>query len=391
MSDQLTRRQFVGRLSVGATGLCAAAGRAATSTAGAASGGKGPGVRTKHRYERRVGEVEQRLITAMEGMEVIDAHTHLAPEKRRLASEVDVIRAFGSQMDKSLASAGMSPGDFSRIRNAELPLDERWKLLEPYMHIVRHVSMARPMFIAMKEFYGYDDINAKTYAAITEKMQEANKPGFYKQVMQDKCRIRWHLTMNDVGLNIYDPNPMRSVADLNYLAAIRTWKDVETRAGFTGDKVNSLDDYIHVVRKIMKGWKDSCQVVGIKRLFTPVSGQPDPGQAKSLFRKMRSTPIPGGANPLYDFVAHRMFDISAELDLVVAVHTGVYGDFVGDLNPVKDDSDGRRTSADAFRPVSPRYAVHPRDQLHRLQLPERLAESLLGPRCLFGTDAENDG
>ena len=338
VSDRLTRREFVGGASGAAVGLAAAAHTRAAATASANV--IAPHDRT---YKQRLGEIEGRLVTAMESMDVIDAHTHIAPEKSRIDSKVDVVKAFASQMDKALIAAGMSPDDYSKLTGVytnlfevDLSLDERWKLLEPYLPLVRHVSMARPMYIAMKEFYDCDDITSKTYGLISERMQEANKAGIYKRVLQDKCRIRWSITMNAVGPDLYSPNPIVSVAGLDYLAGVRTREDVEQRAAAVGEKVNSLGDYITVVRKHMTIWRNDCHVVGIKKLFTPVSGKPDADEATSLFGKLDSNPLPWGATPLSDFITHRMLDMSAELGLVVAVHTGCYGDFMGELDPTSN-------------------------------------------------------
>jgi predicted TIM-barrel fold metal-dependent hydrolase len=265
------------------------------------------------------------LFEAFQDFEIIDAHEHLPPEHVRVEQKVDVFTLFCHYTRSDLVSAGMAPRDYDRLHDTDLPLDYRWRLLEPFLPHIRHGSYARPAFIAAREFYGCDDISVKNYALISERMQEANKPGIYKRILREKCRIRSALTQ--ANRTDYDLDLLIPIMPLDTYAAVRTWQQIQDAGREMGETVNSLDDYLAVVRQGLVRWKNQ-GVVGIKMASRPY-GQPERSEALSCFEKLRAGTEKelGEMNPLRDFVTDQMLNMSAELDLVVAVHAGVWGDF----------------------------------------------------------------
>ena len=271
----------------------------------------------------RPSELEKNLCKAMEEMEIIDAHEHLGPEKGRVDSQVDVFTLFSHYTRGDLSVAGMSEATYQSLFNRDISLERRWEIFAPYWREIRWGSYARAALLAARRFYGFDDIDDQTYQPLSAAMQAANKPGLYERVLRDACKIRTALTQcgsTDLGTPLLTP-----VMPMVY--PMETWRDLSHPHFAPQATVRSLDDYLDAVR----GYVVRVQAegaVGLKMMSNPYTS-PDRQEAASLFEKLRdgresNLPVP---NPLRDYVVDQTISFAAERNLVVAVHTGYWGDF----------------------------------------------------------------
>jgi len=265
---------------------------------------------------------EERLIEAMEQMEIVDAHEHLPPELSRTSAKVDALTLFAHYTRTDLITAGMKPNEYDRMFDPSVALAERWKLFKPHLENIRYGSYARPAFIAAKEFYGYDDINDDTYEAISGRMAAANTPGIYDRVIREKCNIKVCLTQ--AGRTDFDRDYLIPLMPLDTYGSVSSAEEVAKKADDLQMKVSNLNDYLELAKKGVAKWKSE-GAVGLKMSTRP-STSPDQKAAEEQFSKLLS-----GENAdmgtIRNFLMHKMLDIAAELDIVVAVHTGMWGDF----------------------------------------------------------------
>jgi predicted TIM-barrel fold metal-dependent hydrolase len=270
--------------------------------------------------------VEQKLVSALEKIEIIDAHEHLSPEDVRTGASVDVLTLFSHYTCGDLRVAGMSEADYQATQNPDLPLDYRWRLFAPYWQHIRWGSYARAALIAAQHFYGADDINDKTYLRISEKMAKANTPGIYQRVLKDACRIRTALAQcqrTDLGTPLLTPvMPL-----LPNAWGAETWGSlVELYAG-SPPAVRTLDDLLDSGRNYIKRVKSE-GAVGLKMMSNPYQS-PSRQAAQDCFEDLRKGALGSlpPVNPLRDYVVDEMIRFAGRQDLVVAVHTGYWGDF----------------------------------------------------------------
>jgi len=273
----------------------------------------------------KLSPVEESLFRAFEEFEIVDAHEHIPPEEVRLKHSVDVFTLFSHYTREDLFAAGMPKEDWERIHDPTIPLEKRWEMFAPYLKHIRYGTYARPAFMAAEEFYGFDDINGGNYKAISERMAAANTKGIYHRILREKCRIRLALTQanrTDYHLDLLVP-----LMPLDNYAAVRSKKSIEESATNLGEKVRTIDDYLNLIREGLEAWK-SDGVVGIKMASKPY-GEPNRRQARVLFEKLMSNEGKElrQMNFLYSFLMEKMLDMAADLGLVVAVHTGMWGDF----------------------------------------------------------------
>jgi len=267
--------------------------------------------------------LEKNLIAAMEEWEIIDCHEHLGPEQARVDAQVDVFTLFAHYTAGDLRVAGMSQSDYELLFNRKVPIDYRWRVFEPYWEHIRWGSYARAALIAARKFCDADDINARTYADITAAMQRANRPGLYQRVLGDACRIRTALTQcgrTDLGTPLLTP-----VMPMIY--EVETWDSIAHTPYDPDACVRSLDDLLDAMRAyVLRVKKEGA--VGLKMSSNPY-GTPDREAALAAFAQLRDgkqkrLPTP---NPLRDYLVEQAIAFAAAQDMVIAVHTGYWGDF----------------------------------------------------------------
>lgn len=269
----------------------------------------------------------EQLMERMEEMEIIDAHEHLPPESERLKLKVDVCSLFSHYTRNDLISAGMKPSEYERMLNPEISLDERFSILERFLPFIRFGSYARPVFIALRDIYGYSDINRQNYREISEKMAEMNKPGIYHKILVEKCRAKFALTQ--AGRTDYAEPFLIPILPLDYVALVNSREEVEKRGANLNMTIESLDDYIAWMKRRLETWKQNERVIGLKTSALPRKEPPPTRErAEEAFKAiMNGSASEADKNDLRLFLTEEAFRLCVELDLVVAVHSGVWGDF----------------------------------------------------------------
>lgn len=93
--------------------------------------------------------------------------------------------------------------------------------------------------------------------------------------------------------------------------------------------VKTLDDYIAWVKRRLETWKQNERVIGLKTSALPRKEPPPTRQrAEEAFKAiMNGNATDADRTDLNLFLTEETFRVCAELDLVVAVHSGVWGDF----------------------------------------------------------------
>ncbi len=273
---------------------------------------------------RKIDQVRTSLIREMEQFEIIDCHEHLGPERQRVDNKVDFVNLF-FQGYNDLPIAGMLPEHVNQLLDDSYPLEYRWRLFRPYLDLIRYGSYARAAFIALRELYGFDDINDDNYLAISEAMQAANKPGIYNWILREKCNIRCALTQCES--TEVDGDLLIPLMYVMPYCGVRTWEEIVQRARELQLPVNNLDDYEAVMEAAVVRWKNE-GVVGLKMQSFPYP-ETSREMAWSAFESLRTgrqQQLPE-LSVLYSYLIEKVAEIAARHDLVVAVHTGVWGDF----------------------------------------------------------------
>jgi len=270
-------------------------------------------------------KLQQALFEAMEKMQIVDAHEHLPDERVRLERPADVFTLFCHYSRLDLFQAGMSEQDFRSLLDPGTPLEVRWKKFAPFWERIRWTCFSRPALIAAERFYGFSDINEKTYQGISAAIQQANTPGIYERVLRKACNIRTCLTnayTTDVKSELLIP-----VLWPPLMYDVRTWEDLCHPVFDRQADISSLDDYLEASRRYLLKVKAE-GAVAFKMLSFP-HGMPDRQKAQECFARLKSGAVKAleslggsGTNPLRDYLVDEFIKFAGLNDMVIAVHTG---------------------------------------------------------------------
>ncbi len=272
----------------------------------------------------KLNDLERNLVRAIEAMDIIDAHEHLGPEAVRVAEPVDVFTLFSQYTRGDLEVAGMSAQEYESLFDRSIPLDTRWRTFAPYWERIQHGCYARAALLAAERFYDAPFIDDTNYAEISAAMQAANTPGIYERVLRKACRIRTALTQcgrTDLG----DTDLLTPVMPLAY--SMETGAEISSSPFAPGTSPRTLDEYLNAAKAYVLRVKAE-GTVGLKLFSNPFTSA-SREEAAAIFNRLLSgelerLPQP---NPLRDYVVDELIRLAGEENLVVAVHTGYWGDF----------------------------------------------------------------
>lgn len=131
----------------------------------------------------------------------VDTHEHLLEERTRLAGSGthrllpcdDAALLLHHYAGDDLASAGMTEAERERFFAPDLGPEEKWAILAPLWPRVRHTGYVQAVRRAIRTLYGVDELNAATFADVTERMRARVRPGLYRDTLAragiESCQV----------------------------------------------------------------------------------------------------------------------------------------------------------------------------------------------------------
>ena len=267
------------------------------------------------------------LADEMAEMRVVDAHEHLPRESTRLAEPADALTFYRQYTRLVMFSAGLDEDTFMRMHDPDLPWGQRLDIFEPWRELIRHSGPARAARIALRRFYGEDEVTRRNYEAITAGMAELYRPGLYDRVLRQVCNIGAVLQNSDDPA--YGDPLLRPVAMTGIGGEWHSFPDLAGQIVRGEHGFDSLDHYLEELHARLRRLKE-CGVVAFKHT-AHLYCDPDRQRAEQVLAALRGgdehwtrTSVP---NPLWNWFTDQLLAVAGELDLPVCVHTGVWGDF----------------------------------------------------------------
>jgi predicted TIM-barrel fold metal-dependent hydrolase len=279
-----------------------------------------------------IDDLRQSLIEEMSEMDVVDTHEHLPNEAERLKQQVDFSTLFSHYCRSDLVAAGMADADYDRFVGPGSSPSEKWEFLAPYYELIISGSYSRAAHLSMQRFYGMSRLaGAADAEALSERIQEANKPGLYRRVLKDTCRIATALNFAGMDADREFFTPVLFVTPFAEVASLDALRAIEAETGTSG---TTLPRYLNgLARYLSEQQKNGLK--GIKFLFAYMRDlQFDPvdaGTAERVFNRIAGEscgmrPSVLGyeeTRPLQDYLVHRLTEVAGDLDLTVVFHTGI--------------------------------------------------------------------
>src|SRR6266851_392547 len=168
----------------------------------------------------------EKLAEAFDQLTIIDAHSHLMPEREQVGFHKDALTVFGQYVRFPLFASGLTQRDWSRIQDPEIPLLERWALLKSRLPAVRHTSFAKVARTVLQHFWGAEELSDDNVEEISARIAEDNRPGLYRRVLQEHSRI-FRVFDQDSGHNGHDsPDDLAPFDDQELLLPVVALIDV---------------------------------------------------------------------------------------------------------------------------------------------------------------------
>jgi glucuronate isomerase len=147
----------------------------------------------------------------------------------------------------------MPPDVRDKALKPGLPLAERWQLFEPYWKSIRLTGYSQCIIESLRDIFGFSELTGETVGPISEAIRQNSKPGFYKEILKDKCNIAISL-MNmddliDVDRTLFVPLPR-----LNRFSMIHSRGQIDAIEKDYNVNIGSLEEHVRVIRKVCEKW-----------------------------------------------------------------------------------------------------------------------------------------
>ncbi len=267
----------------------------------------------------------------LERTPTIDTHEHLPEEAARLEVTPDFSFFFCFYCQSDLRSAGMPETDAARFFAPGTPLDEKWKLFEPYYRRIEGGSYCRSAHIAMDRFYGYARLHDFADAeGFTAALRAANTPGLYARVLRDACNIRLALNFGGVGA---PTEFFRYVPHVNQYT-LPTKPLIRQMEEKHGGSCGSLNGYVDALwHEMQEAIETGCAGFKFSLAYErDLSYAPRTHhEAEQVFLRVMEESYGwrlmqlgyDEMRPLQDYLVHRMIEMAIEFDVPVIFHTGL--------------------------------------------------------------------
>lgn len=277
--------------------------------------------------------VHSRIAAGVNAIRLVDTHEHISAEADRLKGEPSLFSLL-HYVSSDMWADGMDRSLSERtLENAAVPLAKRWDLIAPYWTNVRTTAYGRSLLRAVRDLYGISDISPSTYEEISKKIKDANRPGWYEQVLKKRAGI--DISICDVGPAgaALDPALFRAVLRLDqFLVVPQGLKIVEKEQG---GAINSLGDWEEALDKAFAQARERKFVaiksgVAYQRSLDFAAVQR--AEAEEIFnqareRKEKPAPADWSQNKaLQDYMFGRIADACAKYGLPLQIHTGFFYD-----------------------------------------------------------------
>ena len=303
-------------------------------------------------------DVYSEILGYINTLEIIDTHEHLPCREEDRDMEADVLKEYLSHyFNRDLISAGLSRPDYNRIIEEDMSVGDRWKLVEPYWEACRYTGYGRALDITARDIYGVDRIDSSTIEELDDRFEKSKKPGHFRKILKDKCRIKTGLLNVETLSREYNPRDERSIhCDMDFFSPVyrlkdiiypNMWSHIKKVENQSGVKITSFSGWLEAT-EVLIGKAYDMGAVALKNHLAYVRTlkyeRVTRSAAEEDFNRIFTTshipdwhevPAPAG-KAFQDYMFHFILDIANKKNLIVQVHTGIQegsGNILSNSNP----------------------------------------------------------
>jgi hypothetical protein len=197
----------------------------------------------------------EKILEYVKELELIDTHEHLPRSEKVWLGKYreqpgDVFTEYlAHYFSCDLVSAGLPQTELQKATTSDLPVMEKWELLEPYWDVARHTGYGRALDQAVRGIYGINGICRDTIEAVNQAFLASLKPGHFQRVLKDLARIKLSLLDALDGSLDCDKKFFRSVFRMDIFIIPKSLEEIQYVENLTGIRITSFAAWCECCRK----------------------------------------------------------------------------------------------------------------------------------------------
>ena len=296
-------------------------------------------------------EIQTDLLEAIDEIPLVNTHEHIIPEEERTSSRVDFFTLAGHYVINDVISAGLSGDNLAVVRNPDAPADQRWRAFEPYWQSARMTGYGQALRIAIQDIYGIDQISGATLPEINRRIEAANQPGLYEEILVRRSNIAYSVLDDYWNAAPVRPDPRFFVCARKFdrFVAPQSVSDIRTLEELTDVSITGLAG---LKRAMETSFQQSLDIgmVAVKSTlaynreihYAEVAERDAESSLQSLLGASRTPPaafrshVERPFRPLEDHMFHHLIGLAAAHGVPVQIHTGLHagnGNFIENSKP----------------------------------------------------------
>jgi hypothetical protein len=265
-------------------------------------------------------DLSRRMIDAVEPMPIVDVYERLVPESRRVNQRVDLLAWLVASAGTELQSLGLRSDEIQLLRDVDGSPDKRWDLLGRYWPFLRTTNAGRMVLRVVWEFFGVENVDAKSWKDISAQMWRNTEPGFYGSMLRERANVPYVLvdgpTEPDMKPTCVLVKGFDRLMRLNCLPEIEAWaQSLGRKEVLTQDLLDTLIEQA-VERSVQEG------AVAFKLGLLPEVELPSDEEVAWAFGRVSRCENPSApVDPaLQTYIGHCLFQAFEKARLPVQVH-----------------------------------------------------------------------
>ncbi len=139
----------------------------------------------------------EEISDAINSIPIFDTHEHLIAEEDRWKHSLDFSLFFMMYAGTDLMTSGMTQEEFESFQDPGTDIEKKWGYFSKHWSNIRNTSYSKVILEAVKDLYGYEDINEKNYMDLSKKIRDTKNIKWYDHIVKEKSNIKMILNHLD--------------------------------------------------------------------------------------------------------------------------------------------------------------------------------------------------
>jgi len=293
-----------------------------------------------------IKEIEKEVFS----IPIVDTHEHLISEQERRTLDLDIFFLFSHYTSTDLVSSGMPEDEYLKLFDTGIGEDVRWGMFEKYWPRIRNTNYSKIVLEAVRDLYGFDDINASNHGKISRKISDTKKSEWYDHVLSDKSRIKHILNFIENIPDIMDTSPIKRsdiipVKNFVDIISVCCREDIVFFENKYDISIYGLKDYLCMIDNIFKesigiGYRALKIVLAYMReIYFEETTFSEANRIFSRFYKLKEYGFlekkdflsKSELKPLQDYLVHYIIQKAISYGLPIQIHSGLLDGNIGNI------------------------------------------------------------